>query len=141
MSEKMSWEYGFFFGKREPKRKHKKHQCNNGACEARAQIIIPECEVEVYVPNAITASNEDNMNRYFGISCDNMSKIEQFEVNIFNRWGQLVFKSTDPNFKWEPQCNEEGIYDITPNSVYVYRMTYTIAGSKQKKLKGSIVVL
>ena len=61
----------------------------------------PTLNVEIKVPNIFTP-NGDGFNDYFAVtglpenSCDEAFK----SVEITNRWGQTVFKSTDPNFRW-----------------------------------------
>ena len=63
------------------------------------------------MPNAFTPNN-DGLNDCFGVQ--NWGLISHFEFSIYNRWGQLVFYTTDPtncwngNFKVEAQ--NAGIY-------------------------------
>ncbi len=61
----------------------------------------PSFNADITVPNIFTP-NGDGINDYFAIkdlpenSCD-----EQFKsIEVSNRWGQTVFKSTDPKFRW-----------------------------------------
>ena len=66
----------------------------------------------VKVPN-VFSPNGDGVNEFFVINSQN---IEQLEVSILNRWGEVVFESDIVNFKWDGQVNSspanEGVYFI-----------------------------
>ncbi|ADB37733.1 gliding motility-associated C-terminal domain-containing protein [Spirosoma linguale] len=71
----------------------------------------PSFNAEIKIPNIFTP-NGDGINDYFAIkdlpenSCD-----EQFKsVEITNRWGQTVFKSSDPKFRWYGTGSPVGTY-------------------------------
>ncbi|MFD2934405.1 gliding motility-associated C-terminal domain-containing protein [Spirosoma flavum] len=71
----------------------------------------PSLKADIKVPNVFTP-NGDGINDYFAIkdlpenSCD-----EQFKsVEITNRWGQTVFKSSDPKFRWYGTDSPVGTY-------------------------------
>jgi hypothetical protein len=66
----------------------------------------------LFVPNAFTP-NEDQINDGFFATIDSCT-FRDFNLKIFNRWGLLVFESTDPFEPWEP-------VDI-PDGVYAYRV-------------------
>ncbi len=67
-------------------------------------------EYYVFIPNAFTPDKGRN-NSYFTAS---MIGIKEVDVQIFNRWGELVFVSNDLNFKWDgmygTKMSEDGIY-------------------------------
>ena len=84
------------------------------------------CEVSVFdevkipsnfmleVPNIFTP-NGDGINDVFTIGNLSFGDQETFvEVNIYNRWGDLVFQSNNFNFKWNGansgQQSAEGVY-------------------------------
>lgn len=41
-----------------------------------------------------------------------------FEVRIVNRWGEILFSSNDPDFKWDGTYKGE----VVPEGVYVYQI-------------------
>ncbi|HOS48836.1 MAG TPA: gliding motility-associated C-terminal domain-containing protein, partial [Bacteroidia bacterium] len=53
--------------------------------------IIPQ--MSFYIPNTFTP-NGDGLNDTFGIAGE---ALKEFRMQIFNRWGQLVFESGNPN--------------------------------------------
>jgi len=74
------------------------------------------CKPTVIVPQAFTP-NADGKNDYFQVYARNISS---FELSIYNRWGELVYYSTDENEKWWGKHREIEV----PSGMYVYRLEY-----------------
>ena len=63
--------------------------------------------------------------------------INLFEISIFSRWGELVFYSTDKNFKWNGEVKGK----IYHQNVYNYVINYTDGAGRPYRVTGSITVL
>jgi gliding motility-associated-like protein len=75
------------------------------------------CPCTIYIPNAITVDGDgDNETLVVIPSCP----IVDYNFKVFNRWGVLLFESTDLNRQWNGGL--EGYY--VSNDVYVYHMTW-----------------
>ncbi|MFB1004321.1 MAG: gliding motility-associated C-terminal domain-containing protein, partial [Bacteroidia bacterium] len=72
---------------------------------------------EVYVPNAVTA-NGDKLNDSFGWAD---VFVKEFEMKLYNRWGEKVFESTNKNIKWSGEYKED---DLKYSNVYFWIVTY-----------------
>ena len=110
---------------------------SEGNCAATASFFVPECEFVIYLPNAITATEDNGVNDYFFVPQHSQRQIKDFEIHIYNRWGQLVFHSEDKNFKWDGSSNGK----IFANTTYTYVILCTNYLGKQFLFKGSITVL
>ena len=81
--------------------------------------ILPS---QIYIPNAFTP-NSDGLNDKFNVT-GNVGAIRDFQLVIYNRWGQLVFTGTTPDYSngWD------GTYKGSPSvpGVYVYKIIYNI---------------
>ena len=67
-------------------------------CKNRDEIIFLEkCPAMVYIPNAFSP-NDDGINDKFVIVTNNLM---YFEIRIFDRWGENIFHSSDPNISWD----------------------------------------
>ena len=44
--------------------------------------------------------------------------ISDFEIEIYNRWGQMVFKSKNIEEQWDGKFNDK----ISPSGTYVFRV-------------------
>lgn len=110
-----------------------------GNCQSEAVIMIEDCPTEIYLPNAITPGKLDGHNDCFSLPerCQNM--IDEFEITIFNRWGQPVFHSKDKAFKWYGEYKD----NVYRQNVYEYLIDYTENNRfhRKVKLRGSVVVL
>ena len=108
-----------------------------GGCQATSHFNVVECHYELYLPNAITPSRGDGMNDYFSIPEVNRANMVMFEIAIYNRWGELVFHSTDKNFMWNGECRGQIYYE----TIYNYVIHYTDTAGKPYVRTGSITIL
>lgn len=106
-------------------------------CHAFSRIIIPPCMFYLYLPNAITPSLDDGNNDYFSLPEGVAYQIETFEIHIFDRWGRVVYKSTNPYFKWDGR--EKGKLRVT--NTYTYAIKLSVYGGGNYMYKGVITVL
>ncbi|MFY0643734.1 MAG: gliding motility-associated C-terminal domain-containing protein [Bacteroidia bacterium] len=72
-----------------------------GIDTARFTVDYHDCSCKAYVPNAITV-NGDGLNDHFKpyLVCE--LEISEYLIQVYNRWGNLVFKSEDPNEAYYP---------------------------------------
>ena len=78
-------------------------------------VIPPTNGLEI-VPNVFTP-NGDDYNEYFMLKGTIDECYDFMDVKIYNRWGQLIFTSDDPAFKWDGKTQNnincpEGIYFV-----------------------------
>jgi gliding motility-associated-like protein len=74
----------------------------------------------VYVPNTFTLDN-NNANEAFIPVFSDINDVKQYELLIFDRWGELIWQSTDKYTPWD------GIYKgkKCQDGVYTWKLTYT----------------
>ena len=106
-------------------------------CSISAWYQIQQCEFNVYLPNAITPGLGDGINDYFCIHDHYKAMIEDFEIRIYSRWGELVYYSDDKDFKWNGEVNGR----INRQIIYNYLITFTDKRGVPYQLTGSITVL
>jgi gliding motility-associated-like protein len=116
---------------------------SSGACIAQDSIFIVvknttppnPCagNTYIYLPNAFTP-NGDRINDLFGIYANNIT-LDKFQV--FNRWGQLVFQTTNIREQWDG--TQKG--KVSPGS-YLYRVSYFDCNkSRYKTIQGSVLLI
>ena len=106
-------------------------------CSSTAGVTIEPCGVDMTLPNAISPSNQDGMNDYFYIDEYYQRQMHDFFIRIYDRWGDIVFSSTDKNFRWYGDVNGK-----TPNNVvYSYIIQYRDNFGERFLRKGTLVVL
>ena len=97
-----------------------------------AEVIPP---LSIYIPSAFTPNN-DGINDTFGVKGEG---IANFQIYVYNRWGEKVFESNDINFKWDGTYKNQS---LNP-AVFVYTLKVVFANSEQpeKLYKGSVTLL
>jgi gliding motility-associated-like protein len=89
----------------------------------------------IYIPDAFTP-NSDGINDFFKVEGHD---VEEFEIWIFNRWGNQVYHSTSIDEVWDGG-HKEGDYFVE-DEVYTYRIKATgIAGNEIEK-SGNILII
>jgi gliding motility-associated-like protein len=90
---------------------------------------LPE---ELYLPNAFTP-NDDGKNRVFLPIFSNPDDIQEYSMEIYNRWGGLVFRTEEITFGWDGSNAMEGVYVVVVH--------YTTRGKKPETAKGSVTLV
>ena len=107
---------------------------SDGDCQASDHFTIPSCEFQLFIPNTITPSKSDDLNDCLSIPGYVHRFISEFDIEIFNRWGELVYKTNDINFRW---CGEE----VNLSNVYMYIIRVSNLDGKPFVYKGTVTVL
>ncbi|MEJ6734822.1 MAG: gliding motility-associated C-terminal domain-containing protein [Flavobacteriales bacterium] len=74
-------------------------------------VETENCNCKAFIPNAFSP-NKDLLNDYYQyqFNCD----VYRFNHKIFDKWGNIIFESTDQNNKWDGSCNnvkcQSGVY-------------------------------
>ncbi|MCB0850650.1 MAG: gliding motility-associated C-terminal domain-containing protein, partial [Bacteroidetes bacterium] len=90
-------------------------------CELRyTEYIYVKGIREVHVPSAFTP-NGDGINDFYTIGYNLVSSLQ---FRIFNRWGEEVFSSNNPDFQWDGRlpggrAAPEGVYSYALSGTYL----------------------
>ena len=90
---------------------------NQFNCSVRDSAQVFEfCPATIFVPNTFTP-NGDGLNDVFIPVGKNIAELQ---LRVFDRWGGLLFETTDLTMGWD------GTYagELVKNDMYVWRMTY-----------------
>lgn len=71
------------------------------------EIDVPEPIGELLVPNVFTP-NGDGDNDFFVVS--GIDGTKDYNIKIFNRWGNKVYETTDVQSHWDGGNHHEGVY-------------------------------
>ncbi|MDB5256829.1 MAG: hypothetical protein JWM14_1524 [Chitinophagaceae bacterium] len=105
-------------------------------CLSSGQVNVKEyCETTLFLPNAFSPNGDglhddlEIFGRYF----------TNFKITIFNRWGEIIFISTDRNIRWDGMYRGEEM----PIGTYPWMVTYEsiFDQGKEYKAKGSITLV
>lgn len=121
-----------------PKKEGLYQRTTNNECGSYVDsvwVYHNSCEECVAFPNAFSPVKgmENDMFRPL-LKCP----VSEFKMNIFNRWGNLVFESNDIYKGWNGRYN----YDWAPVGTYVYIVEYTAKGKLQKqRITGNVTLV
>ena len=98
------------------------------------KVFIGECS-SIYIPNAFTP-NADGFNDTW---YPQGTGWESIEVLVFDRWGELVFRSVDPKGQWIGNFREGQYY--VQNDVYEYKVTWKGIDRQPEIIFGHVTVV
>lgn len=97
--------------------------------------ISKDCYFDI--PNAFTP-NGDGHNDYFLPRQLLSEGLTRFHMQVFNRWGQVVFESQVPDGRgWDGRLNGK----VQPSGVYLYRIEADFSNGRQEKYEGDITLI
>ncbi|MFO7721812.1 MAG: choice-of-anchor L domain-containing protein [Bacteroidales bacterium] len=99
------------------------------------ELGVKRCN-RFYVPNAFTP-NDDGQNDAFG-PVGLFTGVERFEVFVFDRFGKVVFHTTDPLVLWDGRMPNG---EMAPETVYAYRMFIKEAYSEEYEMTGTVTLI
>ncbi|MBL0044171.1 MAG: gliding motility-associated C-terminal domain-containing protein [Flavobacteriales bacterium] len=78
-------------------------------CSVSDTVIVElgPCECELFIPNVFTPNGDGNNDRFLGSSA---CVLDEYELRIFNRWGQEIFFADRPNIAWDGSGSPDGVY-------------------------------
>lgn len=109
---------------------------NDAGCKAADSVeVFKDCYVDV--PNAFTPNGDGN-NDYFFPRQFLTRSVQTFKMQVFNRWGQLVFETTKPDGRgWDGRFNDKD----QPSGVYIYLIDVSFSNKRAEHYEGNITLL
>ncbi len=95
------------------------------------------CEISLVLPN-VFSPNDDSLNDYF-IPVE-QSRIAIVETTVYNRWGNLVFRSDEDELRWDGTLNNEGDHALS-DGTYFYKVNYEDEGGNLYSQKGHVTLV
>jgi gliding motility-associated-like protein len=108
-------------------------------CEASDTILITSaiCDCALFFPTAFSP-NGDGKNDAFRLVYKSGCVISNYLLRIYDRWGRLVFSTTDPGRAWD------GRYKGSPaatGSYMYYAQVVSGSNRRERLLKGDISLI
>ncbi|MFN0016161.1 MAG: PKD domain-containing protein [Saprospiraceae bacterium] len=92
--------------------------------------IVPE--IRWFMPNAFTPNSDGQNDGFLGKGY--LEGVTNFSMTIWNRWGEMVFETTDPTESWNGRKRNTGA--MSPDGVYVYLVTFIGPRGQRQEYKG-----
>ena len=104
---------------------------SNNGCGISSDTMLVKLYKGIFIPNAFTP-NADGTNDFWNIPA--LDAYPDFELFVFNRYGQLVFKNSRVNQPWNGKFRST----LLPTGAYPYLIKLSAAG---QVLKGMVVII
>lgn len=108
-----------------------------GCTDTAAVFIDIEPLVTLHMPNAFTPNNDGLNDAFKGKGF--FDGFKGYRMNIWNRWGEKIYETDDPEQGWNGQKNNNG--SNSPVGVYVYTIEYIGPRGEEKELKGHVTLI
>jgi gliding motility-associated-like protein len=114
---------------------------SNGCTDATTQILQIEQDPIYYVPNAFTPNGSELNNVFLPIFSPSLA-LQSYSLQIFNRWGEIIFESQDPLKGWDGTVNTSNGASMSPDGMYTYKINFVETGfEKEFEVVGSVVLV
>ncbi|MFT5480190.1 MAG: gliding motility-associated-like protein, partial [Bacteroidia bacterium] len=90
----------------------------------------------VYIPNAFTPHNSDDINAGFKPLMSGV-KEDGYLFRVYNRWGEKLFETSNLNQAWNGKVNDEEVQ----LGMYIYTVKYRLHIGTEHKENGTVTVL
>ncbi len=97
--------------------------------------VVPQ--VLWHMPNAFTPNNDGSNDGFLGKGY--LEGVTDFNLTIWNRWGEMVFQTNNPEEAWNGRKMNTG--PMSPEGVYVYIVTFTEPRGQRREFKGYATLL
>jgi len=110
------------------------NKCGNGRDSINISAQTSGCERFVAVPSAFSPNGDGRNDTFKPIVKGNFSK---FEFTVYNRWGQIVFKTNEINYGWDGTVN-----GFTQSSgLFTWVCHYQMKRKEPRTIKGTVTVI
>jgi gliding motility-associated-like protein len=111
------------------------HLCS----DTTTKSLYVEPDFTLFMPNAFTPNGDLENDKYGPVGVFN--GIKEYQYYIFNRWGELIYESTDINQKWNGKKYNDQNYEYSPDGVYIWYINVRDYLERKYQYKGSVILL
>lgn len=107
-----------------------------GCPDTAYRTVVIEPDYVLYVPNSFTPDADDLNDTFIGKG----SFIMDYEMVIYDRWGEVVYQTNDINLPWNGGY-KGSTTKLAPAGIYVYSMKIRTTNKKNHSYKGKVMLM
>ncbi|HEX7904265.1 MAG TPA: T9SS type B sorting domain-containing protein [Chitinophagaceae bacterium] len=109
---------------------------DNNNCKGRDSILVnpKQCMTGFYIPSGFTPNSDGKNDKFRPLLSGN---IKLYKFTIYNRWGQVVFQTTEISKGWDGTFSGNN----QDSNVFIWKCTYQLEGEKTKMEKGTVMLI
>ena len=108
-----------------------------GCLDTATQYIYVEPYNSFFLPNAFTPNGDGKNEVFHGVGL--LRGANSFSLKIWNRWGELIFETNDPNEGWNGKVRNVGTFVI--QGAYPYEVQYVRYDGELRKDVGMVTLI
>lgn len=109
-----------------------------GCADTIVKNVVIEEEFLMYVPNAFTPDG-DGVNDFFFVQGQDINR-DEYLIQIFNRWGEMIWESRSPDQPWDGSHLDGGYF--VKEGVFVWRIeTRSLTTAEKKEFTGHVTLI
>lgn len=101
---------------------------------SESNVVCVTIDPLVYVPNAFTPGGLNPIFKPIVSYVD----YTNYEFEIYNRWGEVIFKTNDVNIGWDGYTSKG---KVAKEDVYIYQLQFKTGGGKDVDVQGHVTLL
>ncbi len=110
-----------------------------GCMDSTFITIHVKPDFDIFVPNTFTPDGDNHNNTFYAKGYGISEK--GFTLQIYNRWGDLVFESHDMDAHWDGIINTEGNQRYAQDGTYTWVIFYQDLEEKRHRAEGHVNLL
>ncbi|MBA3970620.1 MAG: gliding motility-associated C-terminal domain-containing protein, partial [Bacteroidetes bacterium] len=107
----------------------------NGCVDVTQICVVVEPEFTFFIPNAFSPNGDGINDEFYGKG----DFITDFEMLIYDRWGNLIFFADNINDHWDGKANHGS--EIAQQDVYVYIVKIKDYKNQKHKYTGTVTIV
>jgi gliding motility-associated-like protein len=107
-------------------------QNSQGCSDTIIKVVKVLEDFAVYVPNAFTPNRDGNNEQFMPV----FRGMQQFNLRVFNRWGELLFESSNTANGWDGSYRGKEC----KNDVYTYQLEAVSQSGERKQYNGTVTL-
>lgn len=106
----------------------------NGCVDEKITTITVSPDLRVFIPNSFTPNQDKDNEAFF----PDGSSIVSYDMEIYDRWGEIVFRSSPELPKWNGSVDNANL--SSEDGVYTYRIT-VYGNCETKEIIGHLILI
>jgi gliding motility-associated-like protein len=107
---------------------------NDTGCKDSVTRVLKVYESNpIYIPNSFTP-DDDEFNGVFLPILTPMDQVENYSFTVYNRYGEVIFQTSDPAIGWDGTFNNE----LVQAGIYLWILQTNFVGEEPRRIRGQV---
>ena len=111
----------------------------NGCLDTTYSDVYIAPDFSIFFPNAFTPNGDLQNDDFGGIGV--FEGIKEYDLLIYNRWGELVYRTDDPYQSWNGRKYNDQANPLSPDGAYAYIALVRDYLERKYEYKGMFILL